>query len=130
MPRENDLLPTEITRVAFRATNGEFAWRRADLPTAIQAICRAGLAILGGEVWLVRGTAWTGLIPDRNSNVPGVWSWDTSVRQSGESWQAYCDRCASESAGVTGKMGVELEASPEVVADLWFNLTYVAASEA
>jgi hypothetical protein len=109
--------------------NGEFAWRRADLPAAISAVCRTGFAILGGEVWLVRGTTWTGLIPDRNSNVPGAWSWDTRGRHSGESWQAYCDRCAFESAGVTSKMRVEQQAAPEVVGDLWLNLTYIAAVE-
>lgn len=125
MPHDDDPLPPEITRTAWRSSNGELAWRRADLPAAIEAVSRAGLAILGGEVWLVRGTGWTGLIPDRRSDIPGVWSWDTSERRAGEEWQAYCDRCASEFTEAINNMRLE-EVPTELTADLWFNLTYVS----
>src|SRR5215471_5665910 len=43
-------LPEPITSLAFRATNGELAWRRADLSAALAAIADSGQAVLGGEV--------------------------------------------------------------------------------
>jgi hypothetical protein len=123
-------LPAAVTRVAFRAGNGEYAWRRSDLPSAIDAIRRAGLVILGGEVWVARNGAWTGLIPSRQSTVPGVWVWSTSDRRAGESWQQYCDRCASESTDAVAKMAVEDKSDPDVLPDLWFNLAYVGPGSA
>jgi hypothetical protein len=123
-------LPERITSVAYRATNGELAWRRADLPAAISAIAASGQAILGGEVWVALGGGrWGGLVPDRHGGPPGVWHWDTAQRAAGENWSAYCRRVAEESARVVDEMRVEEESAPAVQHRLFFNLTFVQEAE-
>jgi hypothetical protein len=47
------MLPSNIENTAARLGN-EYAWRRADIPDAIRALEAAGLAIIGGEAWVVR----------------------------------------------------------------------------
>jgi hypothetical protein len=124
-------LPHSITAAAFRATNGEFGWRRADIEQALLAIRDSRQATLGGEVWRIIGPGdWHGLIPDRNGGDPGVWSWDTTPRSAGESWEAYCERTASESIEAVRGMTVEQETVPEVVEHLRFNVCYVDETEA
>ncbi len=48
------MLPAAITNTAFWATNGELAWQRPDLATAVHAIAAQQWGILGSEVWIVR----------------------------------------------------------------------------
>src|SRR5689334_3624613 len=88
---------------AFVAINGEFAWRRKDIDAALTAICNSGHATLGGEVWLITGEhSWDGLIPKRGGDPPAVWSWETRLRLSDESWRDYCHRTAVESKQTVG----------------------------
>ena len=46
-------LPKQVKASAFKDADGEYAWRRADVIFALQAIADSGQAILGGEVWVV-----------------------------------------------------------------------------
>ena len=103
----------------------EFAWRRRDLPEAMQAIVDSGRTILGGEVWLVEDTNqnWTDLIPDRSGGPPGVWHWETGPRQAMESWNQYCERTLHESLDAAAGLEVEESSGPEVIQYLWFNVT-------
>jgi hypothetical protein len=124
-------LPEPIAAVAYRAVNGELAWRRADLPSALLAIVQSGMAVLGGEVWLALGEGrWDGLIPDAHGGLPGVWDWDVTPQATGETWSAYCRRAAEESARAVAGMRVEEESDPAVGDRLYFNLTYVTEAEA
>lgn len=123
-------LPGSITSIAYHASNGELAWKKADIPAAVAAIAEGGMAILGGEVWVSFGNGrWDGRVPWRDRPLGGIWHWDTNPRTEGESWQAYCDRTASESASVVAAMTVEEEAHPSVVDRLWYNLTYLTEAE-
>ena len=89
-----------------------------------------GRAILGGEVWLITGAdSWDGLIPQRDGNAPGAYSWDTAPRAVGESWLTYCQRTASESVEAVRAIQVEQETLPELVDRLRFNVTYVAEQQ-
>jgi hypothetical protein len=124
-------LPELITAIAYRATNGELAWRRSDIPVALSAIVASGRAVLGGEVWVAVGNGlWRGLVPDIHSGPPGVWSWHTTPRAAHESWLAYCTRVAEESAWAVARMRVEEESDPAVRDRLFFNLTYIAEHDA
>lgn len=125
------LLPEPITAAAYRASNGELAWRRPDIPAALFAIAESGQAVLGGKVWVVVGDGrWVGLIPDAACGPPGVWHWDTALRAAEESWPAYCWRAAEESERAVAGMRLEEEAAPAVLDRLYFNLTYVPEAEA
>jgi hypothetical protein len=114
-------LPEPVTAVAYRASNGELAWRRHDLPTALAAVAASGQAVLGG---------WHGLIPDRHGGPDGVWHWSTTPRAATEGWQEYCNRVAADSAQVVAAMRVEEESAPAVRESLRFNLTYIPEVEA
>jgi hypothetical protein len=121
-----EALPDSIAASAYRATNGELAWRRADLPAAFAAILASGQAVLGGEVWLALGAGqWDGLIPGAQGGLTGVWHWSTTPRADGECWLAYCWRVAEESERVVAEMRVEEESDPRVRDRLFFNLTNV-----
>ena len=118
------------TPPAFRARNGELAWRRADIEGALTSLAADARAILGGEVWLITGgDSWDGLIPQRDGSAPGIYSWDTAPRAAAESWPVYCHRTASESVEAVRAIQVEQETLPELVDRLRFNVTYVAEQE-
>ena len=122
-------LPERITAKAFKASNGELAWRRADLEEAITAIRNSRQAILGGEVWLITSSdTWNGLIPTETSN-HAAWHWQTKARSKAESWDAYCQRTADESLQAAGSLNVEDETSPSLRERLRFNVTYAAEEE-
>ena len=136
-------LPDVIKLLAFRATNGELAWSRADIETALAAICDSQQAILGGEVWMInvattivgkevrlvnRPGSWHGLIPPRTGDIGAVWSWDTESRITSESWLDYCKRTFDESINAVRSLEVEKESRPDVIDSLRFNVTFVDES--
>lgn len=119
-------LPNAVTSIAYRARNGELAWRRVDVPAALAAIAASGHAVLGGEVWVTLGDGlWTGLVPDRNGGLDRVWAWDIGPRSQGETWRDYCDRSARESQRHLDGLHVEADAAPSALSMLYFNLTYI-----
>ena len=120
------MLPTDVTSKAFRASNGELAWRREDIEQAIAAIRDAETAILGGEVWLITGLhSWNGLIPRRDAEAATIWQWETGPQMSNESWQKYCERTATESIEAVQTMAVEQETPPSLIDHLRFNVTFI-----
>jgi len=123
-------LPQSITAVAFQAANGEFAWRRSNVPDALRAIAASGHAVLGGEVWVVAGDRITGLVPSCKGEPPGVWHGETLPRSAKESWADYCHRTANDSIRTVEMMAVEDEVREDVRDSLFFNITYVEEGEA
>jgi hypothetical protein len=119
-------LPQNIISSAFVATNGELAWRRDDIENAITAIRESEQAILGGEVWVVTGEhSWSGLVPQRDSDSPAVYHWETAHRTSAESWQEYCQRTAAESVDAVRTMAVEQKTPLDFADQIRFNLTVI-----
>jgi len=72
------MFPPELQWDAFRASNGEFGWTRAQIPAVVDVLLSHGMGILGGELWWVRYglTDWRGVIPQRQG-LPGVYVWET-----------------------------------------------------
>jgi hypothetical protein len=119
-------LPPAIRDTAFKATNGEYAWRRADVSTALEGIADSGQATLGGEVWVVLDGRIAGAVPAANDRKPeGVWQWETSPRRASESWSEYCVRTAGESIDAVREMNIERECRSDVRDSLFFNVMYV-----
>jgi hypothetical protein len=89
-------IPESRTEQAFRATNGEFAWTRAQALEVVPILAGRDVAILGGELWWVLGPAgdWSGMIPQENGP-DAVYAWETH-RLPDESWLSFVQRCASE----------------------------------
>jgi hypothetical protein len=132
-------LPQPIASLAFRASNGELAWRPSDIENALLAIRDSQQAILGGEIWMInvattivgkevrlvnRPGSWCGLIPPRIGGIDAVWSWDTESRATSESWQDYCNRTCVESIDAIRSLVIEQEFRQDVIDSLRFNVTY------
>jgi hypothetical protein len=125
-------LPEQLRASMFTASNGETAWPLDRAVDAVTWIAARGLALLGGEAWLVdpeRGI--TGIIPLVGSNIPAVRSWTAEDRRPNELWADYVDRCldraiialrAEENAAAT-------EISPELIPYLRYNVTFVPEQE-
>jgi hypothetical protein len=120
-------LPQEITETALVARNGEYAWRREDLPDAFKAITEAGGIILGGELWGVRAEEIRGVLPSSDPHEPpGIWYWDCPSRSADESLDDFRDRSLNESLAAIDAFDPELFFRPDVLSDLWFNVTFVS----
>ena len=133
-------LPQPIISLAFRASNGELAWRPSGIENALLAIRDTQQAILGGEIWMInvattivgkevrlvnRPGSWCGLIPQRVGNIDAVWSWDTKSRIASESWPDYCGRTFTESLVAIHSLVIEQTFRQDVIDSLRFNVTFI-----
>ncbi len=124
------MLPAQFVTIAYRASNGELAWKQSDIPAVVAAIVGQDMAILGGEVWVAMGGGrWEGGVPSRDGSVVGVWGWVATARAAGESWRSFCERTGAESVRVAATMAFEDEVHPSVLDRLWINLCYVTETE-
>ena len=119
-------LTPELVRHAFRESNGEFAWRRADVDHVVAALLDAGAAILGGEVWWLEpdGRTWYACVPQA-SGIPGHWTWSID-RIAGESWSTYSERCAQEARARVAQWPRADDVAPNLAGEPVYNLTWSA----
>ncbi len=64
--------PPELEVTAFRSRSGEQAWRRSEACHAVQVLADAGMAVLGGELWMVCGQEIRAVLPQQ-SGPPAVY---------------------------------------------------------
>jgi hypothetical protein len=145
-------LPAEWVAKAFRAYNGELAWVRSDVIEVSGILAAAGLAILGGEAWLVRyegedwstvlpqtdaspragyGSNWYGIFPAAPGQLPGVYAWDFRERwqPASETWEQFCGRAAAHTISVIMRLHPEEDVPPDLSPRVRYNLTYVSPRE-
>lgn len=92
---EEDLLSAEVTKNAYRARNGELAWKKEDIPAVLNELPKLRIVVLGGEIWGVHeGKIW-GMLPMK-VGVPAVYSWNVDSENS-ETWEQYVERSIRES---------------------------------
>ena len=84
--KELKQLPEDIYKKSIRSGN-EYGWRQADFPSVIEAIRKASMAIIGGQVQYK--------FPDGICELYWL-SYDTDERSIDEDWDAYCNRTAKE----------------------------------
>ena len=66
--------PNDLEAGAFRSRggDGEYAWCRLDAERAAEFLAEPGAAILGGELWRVRGREiWPGFVG--SDGIPGIY---------------------------------------------------------
>ena len=114
----------DLETSAHRTATGEYAWRRPDALRAARALAGAGRAILGGELWLIRGSEIHGVLPQR-SGPPGVYRWE-SERGASESWCEFVLRSCSESIAAINTLPPEGEVDLPADAEVYYNLTWVS----
>jgi hypothetical protein len=123
------MFPTELEREAFRASNGEFGWTRAQIPAVVGLLRSRGIGILGGELWWVReGSAdWVGSIPQRDGP-PGVYVWETK-HEPGESWPHFVERGTSSALAAVERWPTPGDLPPNLPGWILYSLTWVSDVE-
>jgi hypothetical protein len=108
---------------AFRASNGDYAWQRADLDGALESLSAAHYAILSGEVWVVEGNLFCPLSPVR----AGGWAlhaWETPQREDYETWGHFAHRTAEESLRAIHDLNPEESVPPEIADKLYYHICF------
>jgi hypothetical protein len=123
------MFPPELEHDAFRASNGEFGWTRAQIPAVVEALLSHGIGILGGELWWIRDgfTEWVGHIPQRHGP-PGVYVWETK-RSPDESWPHFVERSASEALASVERWPMLGDLPADLDGRILYNLTFVSSAE-
>lgn len=80
-----ELLPPDLRRAAYRASNGEFAWSRANALAVSQLLRNKGYSVFGVDIWLPTRPGPT--IP-----TPFVYDWTLSA----DVRSAHCQKSADE----------------------------------
>jgi hypothetical protein len=117
----------DLEAAAFHTRGGEYAWRRADALRAACALGDAGIAILGGELWLIRGAEVLGLLP-QHSGPAAVYHWECE-RKPAESWSEFVARACSESVSAIEALPPDGEVNAPAGAEIYYNLTWVSEHE-
>ena len=112
---------------AHRSCNGEYAWRRPEALRAARALADAGYAILGGELWAVRGREVWGAIPQR-SGPPTIYHWEAEPAPS-EAWDSFVVRAHVEARAAINSLPGDDEVAIPADADICYNLTWISEQE-
>lgn len=123
------IFPPELERDAFRASNGEFGWTRAQIPLVVEVLRSHGIGVLGGELWWVRNgfTDWVGAIPQRHGP-PGVYGWETK-REPGEPWSHFIERGTSDALAAVDRWPTPEELPVDLAGRVLYNLTFASEEE-
>ena len=122
------MFPLALERDAFRASNGEFGWTRAQIPVVVDVLRSNGIAILGGEVWWVGdGSRDWSLVPQRQG-LPAVYVWETN-RGTDEPWAHFFERGASEALAAADRWPTPGDLPPDLPGRILYNLTWVSEVE-
>lgn len=121
------LFPPDLELLAFKARNGEFGWKREQVPQVVDTLRSAGLAILGGELWWIPdGASDPDLLIPQSQTLPVVYVWET-VRRADEAWRDFVSRSAIEAQGASERWPTpeDLPSSGQVV----YNLCWISEHE-
>lgn len=116
-------LPETIAALAFHASNGDYAWRRADLPTVVKALAEHHYAVVSGEVWVVEGNLFCTLSPSKF----GGWAiiaWEAPERATQETWDHFAHRAAEETWNLVSSLNPEDCVTPEVADKLYYHICF------
>ena len=117
----------DLEASAHRTLGGEYAWRRPEALRAASALASAGFAILGGELWLVRGNEIWGALP-QHAGPPAVYHWE-SERGPSEPWTVFVERSRSEAFSAINALPADGEVAAPPGANIYYNLTWVSEHE-
>ena len=118
---EEDLLSPEVTKNAYRARNGELAWKKEDIPVVLDELSKLHLAVLGGEIWGIHGGKIWGMLPMKEG-VPAVYSWSVESEDN-ETWEQYMERSIRESLAAINDSKMEEQVQDFLQDKLYFNLS-------
>ena len=117
----------ELTDIAFRAQNGELAWKRNDIPFVIEELKKINIGVQHGEVWLIEANGrWTGLIPKKKSLIKdnietGIYHWEVENKID-ERWDEYLNRSIAETLTAISALNPEDDIEESLKDRIFYNL--------
>jgi hypothetical protein len=119
------VFPSELEREAYRTSNGEYGWTRAQIPQVVEIVRSHQLVILGGELWWRgEGSLIYAGIPQR-SGPPGIYYW-TTERRLWESWTNFADRGATEALDAANRWPAPEDLPLDLPGQILYNLCWVS----
>ena len=122
-----NIFSKSVDAAAFKAGNGEMAWRPSDLEKVFKELEQLGLVLLGGEAWLIQRGQIHGVLP-LPSGPPGVFQWSCEPVQD-ENWSAFVSRSLSEARAAVLALDVESSAVLPPGGEIFYNLTWLSRDE-
>lgn len=125
-------LPDALLKRAFHSASGELAWTKDDAVSAARALCSLGMAVLGGELWLVDEEGHIrGSFQPAKGGPPAIYAWtvEPAWRQDRESWRQFCYRAATFTELMLRTPDVEAEIEAALRPQVRYNLTFIALDE-
>lgn len=120
--------PADLVEPAYQSSTGELAWPPSTVINAIRYLPSQNVAILGGEVWIVKGGGAYALVRLRNGEVTEL-AWHTSRKAAAETWPEYCQRTSVESVQAILRLQAPQRIVDEAVPHIHYNLIWVAEDE-
>lgn len=113
--------------LAFKAENGELAWKKKDIPVVLEQLIKLNLGLLGGEAWAIEDGAIWGTLPMRNGGT-GVFHWGID-RKKNEAWDDFVDRSVKESLRAISALDAEKEVVEKLKDSIYYTLCYIEEEE-
>ena len=119
----NHQLSEQLLSRAFRASNGELAWKKEDLVDVLDAYVALGLPVEAYEVWLVNEKGqWTGILPTTDSVGSAVCVFDVEKKKANESDKDFVTRTKKEILDSVARVKIEDSLKPEYIPFIRYNL--------
>ncbi len=117
-----------ILASAFGSGDGAYAWKKEALPDVIDTLTATGRAVVGGEVWGLRGFEILGAVPTLRGHTR-IFAWSAPRKSPDTDWPTFlhqCERCAHEAIR---RLRAESEVAPEFSAKLVYHLQFFTQEE-
>ena len=121
-PKADPRRPTGLGAIlasAFGAGDGTYAWKKEALPAVLETLPAENLAVVGGEIWGIRGFEILPAVPTRSGHTR-IFSWSAPDKAPGIGWPAFVNACARYARRAI----LELDAESLVVPSFRHRLVY------
>ncbi len=117
-----------ILNLAFGSGDGAHAWKKAMLPEVLDCLAVADLAVVGGEVWGLRGHAIFGAVPTRQGPTR-IFAWSAPGKSPGTDWADYVGQCLQHARRAVRDLNAENEVAPGFRDHLVYHLQFLAEAD-
>ena len=120
------MFPADLIQGSY-SNNGEYGWTRAQIPRVVEVLVAQRMGILGGEVWWVHRRLEV-LIPQRRSETPFIYAWETRRRRD-EPWHAFIQRAAAETVHIVQDWPGPDDLPTDLPGQILYNLTWLSEED-
>ena len=127
-PAPSDTELKEILASAFGSGDGAYAWKKEALPDVLDALTATGRAVVGGEVWGLRGFEILGAVPTRQGPTR-IFAWSAPVKSPDTDWPTFLGQCVQYAHEAIRRLRAESEVAPEFSDKLVYHLQFFSQEE-